>query len=217
MAGQPFDLELLRNLWTCAVFCPVITLGALERLSDPAIDWATQTDYNVIEAVLALHLMQASQLRGILPLLVGEEVDPPNCTPGDTAKRCWDFLPDNPRFKELKSALPNAVPSACLDAALVLLRSDSPESCFSPALAKATVREIMTAGNGAAESEQPLRGLLRHDWHTLEGRQQALRDAAGVFASKVRGVCERSEREGLGGWEEKAEKAELCVPLLCEP
>ena len=175
MTGQPFDLFLLNALANTAVFCPIISLDAMARLVSAS---PFETDFTLVEYILALHFKQRGRLRGIIPLLVGPEFGPES-----GQSDMWAFLPDESEFKRLRDSLPDVIPTASLDTALSLLRADDPLAALAPGLENATVRELMDAS--AAVGSLQLRGLLQHDWHTLEGRQQGLRGQVRVFASVV--------------------------------
>ena len=123
---------------------------------------------------MALHFKARGRLRSIVPLLVGPDM----CIEGQSAM--WAFLPDNEDFRRLRASLPDVIPMASLDTALSLLRAEDPLATLAPELEGATVRELMDAGSAAGSLR--LRGLLQHDWHTFEGRQQSLRGLVKVFA-----------------------------------
>jgi len=174
MIGHPFDLFLLSALANSAVFCPVISVEAMARLVNGS---PLDTDFTLVEYVLALHLKAQGRLRSIVPLLVGADV----CIEGLSAM--WDYLPENEDFKRLRASLPDVIPTASLETALSLLRAEDPHATLAPELEGRTVRELMDAGSAAGSLQ--LRGLLQYEWHTFEGRQQNLRGLVKVFASVV--------------------------------
>lgn len=68
MTGQPFDIFLMDALAASAVFCPIISLSALRQLVAVT---PHETDYTLVEYILAPHYKMLGRLRGIVPLLVG--------------------------------------------------------------------------------------------------------------------------------------------------
>ena len=188
MVGQPFDLFLFDSIANCAVFTPIISLEAMERLTSVT---AHSVDWTLVEYILALHFKQTGRLRGIVPLLVGRECELP-----DGAS--WSHLPHDAEFKALRNAVPALVPVASLDVARSLLHASDPAASLAPGLEGATVLDLMEASS--SDGSLQLRGLLQHDWHTLEGRLQGLKGQMRVFAAVVM-ACAQSLRT-LGGGEE---------------
>jgi hypothetical protein len=203
MTGEPFDLCLLNALRASALFCPLISVAALEKLIEKAA--AKAIDFTLVEYVLALHYKLAGRLRGVLPLLLGPEV-----LVGERQVAMWSHLPEDATFNALRAAIPDVVPFAALEAASALLRAREPGAELAPSLRQATLREIMgfAAGQGAQ------RGIMLHDWHSLEGRPEGLRAQALAFAVVVRDVASRKEspaqvEEQAGGYEPLEEAALL--------
>jgi hypothetical protein len=155
MAGRPFGRELLVALHSSAVFTPVITLSAMERLTGIG---AADVDVTLVEYVLALHFMATGRLKMLYPLMVGDEKQ-------DSSGKRWDVLWHNARFKALRAALPDVVPAATLAMAAASLRAEYGVELM-PCLACASVRDIMCA------SDEPFSGLLSYDACSLTGLQE---------------------------------------------
>ena len=161
MSGRPFDRELLRALRGSACCSPVITLFAMTRLEAVRAD---ALDFTLVEYVLALHLSLTGQLRLLYPLIVGEEVHD-----GEGSRPRRDVLWSNTAFRAARDGLPDIVPTATLSLADALLRAEcGPAAALHPALAGATVRQLMCARN----SDVGFTGLLMHDACLLVGLRE---------------------------------------------
>jgi hypothetical protein len=192
MVGRPFDQELLRALSTSAVFVPVITLRAMQRLHDLK---PGDVDFSLAEYIMALQARMLGTCKLLVPLLVGEEIAEPSSAPGAGPAR--DLLSSNRTFRHLRATLPDTVPRATLDVVAGMLRTgwgqSSPRELL-PCLQNATIREIMLASDSNPGQAPQLRGVLMHEWSELTGLQQhSSLYIRGSFAANIRKAFSRSQ------------------------
>jgi len=190
MVGRPFDQELLRALSTSAVFVPVITLRAMQRLHDLK---PGDVDFTLAEYILALQARMLGTCKLLVPLLVGEEIAEPSSAPGAGPAR--DLLSSNRTFRHLRATLPDTVPRATLDVVAGMLRTgwgqSSPRGLL-PCLQNATIREIMLASDSNPGQAPQLRGVLMHEWSELTGLQQhSSLYIRGSFAANIKRAFRR--------------------------
>jgi hypothetical protein len=147
MAGVDFDVELARFMRASAVFVPVLTLGALRRLADVT---PTVIDITCAEYAMALWLLHVGRIRGVCPLVVGEEH-----VQSDIGMVVLDNLFHNPEFRAAKAALPRTAPAATwrfVRATLAALGETLP-----PAWEAMSVHDIMCASQRmSAPAKAPL-------------------------------------------------------------
>lgn len=185
--GNIWDISLCENIAAAPIFCPVITINAVESLARVGED--SVVDSLLLEIVLGLALHAAGRVFAIAPLLLGEGGEGDGGSGGGGAVA--DLLRSK-RYRKAKRMLQREAPRATLTAADKLLRQ-AMGSGLPPELADATVRELLL-GREASERHGAVPGILTMDVCSLECAA-AGRDAA--FDSKyVRQLMALLEQAG---------------------
>ena len=167
LAGQSFDVDLIRLMRATPVFAPLVTLSSLERLSAAA----TTQHFDPFLAVLlvAFCLRETGELRLIHPLLVGPATE-----------HGWTSPLDDPAYEAALAALPDAIPAATTAAADSALRRAG-AAPMPPHIAALTVREVMLGRAASRQKGRPaVAGVLSGAPFVLACPQQHL----GLYLSR---------------------------------